>query len=43
MALTDSVVGIAGKVLDKFIQDKDLKAKLQHEMDMQLHNANLDK
>ena len=35
MALTDSVVGIAGKVLDKFIQDKDLKAKLQHEMDMQ--------
>ena len=41
MALTDSVVGIAGKVLDKFIQDKDLKAKLQHEMDMQLHNANL--
>ena len=41
MALTDSVVGIAGKVLDKFIQDKDLKAKLHHEMDMQLHNANL--
>ena len=41
MALTDSVVGIAGKVLDKFIEDKDLKAKLQHEMDMQLHNANL--
>ena len=41
MALTDSVVGIAGKVLDKFIQDKDLKAKLQLEMDMQLHNANL--
>ena len=41
MALTDSVVGIAGKVLDKFIQDKDLKAKLQHEMSMQLHNANI--
>jgi len=41
MALTDSVVGIAGKVLDKFIQDKDLKAKLQHEMNMQLHNANI--
>ena len=41
MALTDSVVGIEGKVLDKFIEDKDLKAKLQHEMDMQLHNANL--
>ena len=41
MAVTDSVVGIAGKVLDKFIQDKELKSKLQHEMDMQLHNANL--
>ena len=41
MALVDSVVGVAGKVLDKFIEDKDLKAKLQHEMDMQLHNANL--
>ena len=41
MPLIDSVVGIAGKVLDKFIEDKDLKAKLQHEMNMQLHDANL--
>jgi hypothetical protein len=41
MALVDSVIGVAGKVLDKFVEDKDLKAKLQHEMNMQLHNANL--
>ena len=39
--MLDSVVGVAGKVLDKFVEDKDLKAKLQHELDMQLHNANL--
>ena len=41
MAIVDSVIGVAGKVLDKFVEDKDLKAKLQHEMNMQLHNANL--
>ena len=41
MALADSVIGVAGKVLDKFVEDKDLKAKLEHEMKMQLHNANL--
>ena len=41
MSLAQSVTGIAGKVLDKFVEDKDLKAKLQHELDMQLHNANL--
>lgn len=41
MSIAESVTGIAGKVLDKFIEDKDLKAQLQHEMDMQLHNANL--
>ena len=41
MALAESVIGVAGKVLDKFVEDKDLKAKLEHEMKMQLHNANL--
>ena len=41
MSIAESVTGIAGKVLDKFIEDKDLKAELQHELDMQLHNANL--
>jgi|TARA_R100001443_G_C3352970_1_gene177246 hypothetical protein len=41
MSLAESITGIAGTVLDKFVEDKDLKAKLQHEMNMQLHNANL--
>ena len=41
MSLAESITGVAGKVLDKFVEDKDLKAKLQHELDMQLHNANL--
>ena len=25
-----SVVGVAGKVLDKFVEDKDLRTKLAH-------------
>ena len=37
MSLAESITGIAGTVLDKFVEDKDLKAKLQHEMNMQLH------
>lgn len=41
MSLAESVTGIAGKVLDKFVQDKDLKAKLDHELNMAFHNANL--
>ena len=41
MSLAESITGIAGTVLDKFVEDKARKAKLQHEMNMQLHNANL--
>jgi hypothetical protein len=41
MSLAQSITGIAGSVLDKFIEDKDLKRKLEHELNMQLHNANL--
>ena len=41
MSLAESVTGIAGKVLDKFVQDKDLKARLDHELNMAFHNANL--
>ena len=41
MGLAESVTGIAGKVLDKFVQDKDLKAKLDQELNMAFHNANL--
>ena len=28
LGLADSIVGVAGKVLDKFVEDKDLKTKL---------------
>jgi|TARA_R110000787_G_scaffold135542_1_gene247845 hypothetical protein len=41
MALADSIVGVAGKVLNKFVVDKDLKAKLEQEMQMAFHSANL--
>ena len=34
--IVDSVVGIAGKVLDKFIGDKDLKTKLEAELQKEL-------
>ena len=27
LGLADSIVGVAGKVLDKFVEDKDLKTK----------------
>ena len=38
LGIVDSVVGVAGKVLDKFVQDKDLKAKLDAELRSQLIN-----
>jgi len=41
MSLAQSITGVAGKVLDKFVQDKDLKAKLDQEMKMAFHEANL--
>jgi|TARA_R100001082_G_scaffold111069_1_gene93160 hypothetical protein len=34
--IVDSVVGIAGKVLDKFVGDKDLKTKLEAELQKEL-------
>ena len=34
--IVDSIVGIAGKVLDKFVGDKDLKTKLQAELQKEL-------
>ena len=39
--ITNSVVGIAGKVLGKFVADKNLKMKLEHELKTQLQTANL--
>jgi len=39
--ITNSVVGIAGNVLNKFVADKNLKMKLEHELKTQLQTANL--
>tara|TARA_R100001460_G_scaffold66415_1_gene106764 strand:+ start:1151 stop:1552 length:402 start_codon:yes stop_codon:yes gene_type:complete len=39
--ITSSVVGIAGSVLNKFVADKNLKMKLEHELKTQLQTANL--
>jgi hypothetical protein len=41
MSIAESITGIAGKVLDKFVQDKDLKAKLDHELNMAFRDSNL--
>ena len=34
--IADSVIGVAGKVLDKFVEDKDLKTKLNAELKQQM-------
>ena len=39
--ITSSVIGIADKVLGKFVADKNLKMKLEHELKTQLQTANL--
>tara|TARA_Y100001938_G_C8048002_1_gene410061 strand:- start:973 stop:1362 length:390 start_codon:yes stop_codon:yes gene_type:complete len=39
--LLDVVIGPVSNILDKFIADKDLKAKLEHELKTELHRANL--
>ena len=39
-AITESVIGVADKVLGKFVADKDLKMKLEHELKTELHRAN---
>ena len=39
--ITNSVVGIAGSVLNKFVADKNLKMQLEHELKTQLQTANL--
>ena len=41
MAIAESIVGVAGTVLNKFVADKDLKAKLEHELKTAFHSANL--
>ena len=41
LGIADSVVGVAGKVLDKFVEDKDLKKKLEHELQTQMMSLDL--
>ena len=36
IGLAESVVGVAGKVLDKFVEDKDLKTKLAAELQSEM-------
>tara|TARA_R110002072_G_scaffold300010_1_gene476411 strand:+ start:439 stop:840 length:402 start_codon:yes stop_codon:yes gene_type:complete len=38
LGIAESVIGVAGKVLDKFVEDKDLKTKLDAELRAQLIN-----
>ena len=39
--MIDKLIQPISKILDKFVADKDLKAKLQHELDTEIHRANL--
>ena len=41
LGIADSVIGVAGKVLDKFVEDKDLKKKLEHELQTQMVSLDL--
>ena len=39
--ISESVIGVAGKVLDKFVEDKDLKTKLEAELKAQVISLDL--
>ena len=41
LGIVESVIGVAGKVLDKFVEDKDLKTKLSHELKSQIVSLDL--
>jgi hypothetical protein len=41
LGIADSIIGVAGKVLDKFVEDKDLKTKLNAELKTQLITLDL--
>ena len=41
LGIVESVVGVAGKVLDKFVEDKDLKTKLEAELKQQMISLDL--
>ena len=38
LGLAESVVGVTGKILDKFVEDKDLRTKLDAELKAQIIN-----
>lgn len=40
-SIATSVIGVVDSVLDKFIEDKDLKTKLKHELNMSVNQLNL--
>ena len=39
--MIDKLIGPVGQILDKFVPDKDLKQKLEHELLMSIQDANL--
>ena len=41
LGIAEAVVGVVDNVLDKFVEDKDLRAKLNHELKTQVQHANL--
>ena len=41
LGIAESVIGVAGKVLDKFVEDKDLKTKLSHELKSKIVSLDL--
>ena len=41
LGIADSVIGVAGKILDKFVEDKDLKTKLNAELKQQMISLDL--
>ena len=41
LGIAESVIGVAGKVLDKCVEDKDLTTKLSHELKSQIVSLDL--
>lgn len=39
--MIDKLIEPVSKILDKFVADKDLKTKLQHELSLEIHKANM--
>jgi hypothetical protein len=39
--MIQQTIGVVGNILDKFVEDKDLKQRLEHELQTELHRANM--